>query len=140
MAKRNRQAVPSQPILTVDEAFQLLLKHFGTQPKAIARLKELVLWGSKDDRWFPTDMDKYSLYIDVSQTPNGLHAEAQMQPGRIGMEDFDAYRWGFAAKEVKALCSDRNIRGAKRGPTSFGWAPVKHQSTFSILEDWSGLT
>jgi hypothetical protein len=116
MAKRNRQAVPPQPILTVDETFQLLLKHFGTQSKAIARLKELTLWGFKDGRWFHTDIDQYSLYIHVSQIPNGLYAEVKMQPGRIGMADFDKYRWGFAAKEAKAQCSDTNVRGAKRGP------------------------
>jgi hypothetical protein len=127
MAKRSRQAASSQSLLTVDQAFQLVLNQFGTRQIAVQRLKELVLWGCKESRWFETDMDRYGMYVHVYQTPDGWLAEAQMQPGRIGIADFAAYRWAFAANEVKALCKlggkAETPPGARRGrKVKYDWS------------------
>ena len=138
MAKRSRQAVSSQSLLTVDAAFQLALKHFGNRRKAVPRLKEVVLWGSKDDRWSEIDMDRYGLYIGVYQTPDGWHAEVKMQPGRIGIADFDAYKWAFAVTDLNALCKsvdkDKTLPGATRGPkVKFDW-PVFQAEFYCRLD------
>jgi hypothetical protein len=112
--------------LTVDQAFHSVLEHVDHRKIAVQRLKELVLWGSKDDKWFETDMDRYGLYIDIRQTPDGWHAEVQMQPGRIGIADFPAYTWAFAANEVDELCKsvaeDETLPRARRGPkVKYDW-------------------
>jgi hypothetical protein len=91
---------PSRPIQTVDAAFRSLLKHFGDRRKAVSSLKDLVLWGHKDGRWFETDIDRAALYYDTYETDDGWRAKVKMQPGRIGTADFDAYYWAFAAEDV----------------------------------------
>jgi hypothetical protein len=104
MPERNHQSVPSQPLRSVNEAFQVLLKHFRDHRIAVQRLKEIPLWGYKDRRCFETDLDRYSLCIDVYQTPDGWQASLKMQPGRIGIADFDSYWWAYSKKKVDALC------------------------------------
>jgi hypothetical protein len=125
---------PSNP-LSVDAAFQLLLKHFDDRRKAINALKALPLWGHQDGRWFEVDMDKYGLFIDTDQTS----AAVKMQGGRIGVADFDAIRWAFAAEDVEKVraetkaVADKKSRRPGRPPDSspFDWPQLD-----PILDCW----
>jgi hypothetical protein len=137
MPKRSRQAVSSQSLLSADEAFQVVLKHFGDRQIAVQHLREFVLLGFKDGQRFEVDIDRYGLYFDVYQTPDGWHASVRMKPGGIGLTDFDAYRWAFSAERVNALCEpiaeDRAPPGARRGrKVQYDW-PVFQAEFFGRL-------
>jgi hypothetical protein len=112
------------------------------KPKTVVqRLKELVLWGCINDKWYEIDMDEYGLYIHVyrDKADKEWHAKVQVQPGRVGaFEDFAAYTWAFAANEVAELCKsvaeDETLPPARRGrKVKYDW-PVFQAEFYCRLE------
>jgi hypothetical protein len=144
---------PPGPIdqLTVDQAFQRLLKHFDEPPDEVCerheqaiRTGKVTLWGriKAGGSWFRTkpSIFKQHLVIEADEGPDGWHASVRMQAGKIGVKDFEQYEWAFASSEIDALCmpdeTDRSPAGAKRGPKEkYDWELFKARFYLNLDDD-----
>jgi hypothetical protein len=135
--------------LTVDQAFQRLLEHFGKPNLACdhldqaVRAGEVILWGREAGAsWFRTRpvYFKQQLLIEADERPDGWHASIEVQAGKIGIKDFELYEWAFASSEIDALCmadrTDKSPAGAKRGPKEkYDWELFKAQFYLFLYDD-----
>jgi hypothetical protein len=108
-------AVRSEPpanTLNIDQAFQRLLPRFNKPAGARDRLEEafrieeVTLWGRHNEAaWFlvKSEFFQQHLRITVQEGPEGCHAALAMHAGKIGLAEFNRYKWAVSAEQIETL-------------------------------------